>query len=78
MDVGRVCVKIAGREAGQKCVIVDWIDENFVIIDAPGVKRRRCNLRHLEPMESKIEIKQGATTKEVEKALKKAKISLGG
>ncbi|MGC8543565.1 MAG: KOW motif-containing protein, partial [Vulcanisaeta sp.] len=28
-DIGRVCVKVAGREAGRKCVIVDIKDENF-------------------------------------------------
>ena len=28
IEKGRVCVKIAGRESGKKCVIVDVIDEN--------------------------------------------------
>ncbi|HDJ97286.1 MAG TPA: 50S ribosomal protein L14e, partial [Thermofilum sp.] len=44
-DVGRICVKTMGREAGKKCVIVDIIDDNFVLITGPkaasGVKRRR-------------------------------------
>ena len=30
IEVGRVCVKISGREAGEKCEIVEIIDENFV------------------------------------------------
>mgnify|MGYP002512851281 CR=1 FL=1 len=30
IEVGRVCVKTAGREAGEKCAIVEIIDENFV------------------------------------------------
>ncbi|MEM3979819.1 MAG: KOW motif-containing protein, partial [Ignisphaera sp.] len=46
IEVGRICVKIAGREAGRKCVIVDIIDDNYVLIMGPksmnGVKRRRC------------------------------------
>jgi len=76
MDVGRVCVKLAGREAGKKCVIVDIVDRNFVLIDSPGVRRRRCNLRHLEPTDMRIDIKKGASITEIKKALKKAKISL--
>jgi len=74
LEVGRVCVKLAGREAGKKCVIVEKIDENFVIIDSPFVRRRRCNIRHLEPLDILVDIKEGADSKEVEKALRKAKL----
>ena len=76
IEVGRICVKIAGRESGRKCVIVDLIDENFVLITGPksltGVKRRRVNIRHIEPLEQKIEIKKGASDEEVLEAIKKA------
>ncbi|NPA24067.1 MAG: 50S ribosomal protein L14e [Crenarchaeota archaeon] len=75
-DVGRICVKTAGREAGRKCVIVDIIDQNFVLITGPrqltGVKRRRANIRHLEPTEHKIEIPKGASDEEVLKAIESA------
>ncbi|MEE0489981.1 KOW motif-containing protein, partial [Methanosphaera stadtmanae] len=43
IEKGRVCVKIAGRETGKKCVIVDVIDENFVEIVGNEVKNKRCN-----------------------------------
>ncbi|MBU4535135.1 50S ribosomal protein L14e [Methanobacterium alkalithermotolerans] len=56
IEVGRVCVKIAGREAGQKCVIVDIIDEKFVEVVGTSVKNRRCNINHLEPLEKTMEI----------------------
>jgi len=73
IEIGRICVKTHGREAGRKCVIVDIIDENFVLITGPrnltGVKRRRCNVDHLEPLEKKIEISKGASDEEVIKAL---------
>ncbi len=72
-EIGRVCVKLRGREAGRKCVIVDIIDENFVIIDG-DVKRRRCNIDHLEPLPIKLDIKQGASTEEVVKAMVEAGI----
>ncbi|MGP3667503.1 MAG: 50S ribosomal protein L14e [Candidatus Bathyarchaeota archaeon] len=75
-DVGRVCVKKVGREAGKKCVVVDIVDKNFVLITGPkeltGVKRRRVNVDHLEPLDLKINIKRGADDKEVAKALRKA------
>lgn len=75
MEIGRVYTKTAGRESGQKCVVVDVIDENFVLIDAPGVKRRRCNVRHLLPTNDLLEIKAGAKAKDIEKAFKDIKIS---
>lgn len=75
-DIGRICVKIAGREAGKKCVIVDIINENFVLVTGPksltGVKRRRANIKHLEPTNHKIVIKKGASDDEVIKALEEA------
>jgi len=75
-EVGRVCVKKAGREAGKKCVVVDVIDKNFVLVTGPkeltGVRRRRANVDHLEPLDLKINIKRGVDDKEVAKALRKA------
>jgi large subunit ribosomal protein L14e len=75
IEVGRICVKICGREAGKKCVIVDIIDKSFVLVTGPksvtGVKRRRANINHLEPLAEKIEIKREASDKEVIEALKK-------
>lgn len=69
-EIGRVCFKTVGRESGNRCVIVELIDDSFVLVDGPGVKRRRCNLKHLEPSENKVEISRGASTEEVERALK--------
>lgn len=68
-EIGRVCFKTVGRESGNKCVIVELIDDNFVVVDGPGVKRRRCNLKHLEPSEHKVEISRDASTEEVKRAL---------
>jgi large subunit ribosomal protein L14e len=57
IEVGRICMKISGREAGEKCVIVEIIDEKFVEVLGSTVKNRRCNIKHLEPLEQVIEIK---------------------
>jgi large subunit ribosomal protein L14e len=76
IEVGRICVKLSGREAGSKCVIVDVIDKSFVSVTGPkkvtGVKRRRANINHVEPIQDKIDIKRGASDEEVEEALKAA------
>ena len=72
MEVGRVCVKLAGRDAGQRCAIVDVLDQNFVLVSGPGVKRKRCNIMHLEPTKFKLEISNGATDEEVKRALEAA------
>lgn len=69
IDVGRICVKLAGREAGRKCVIADVIDKNFVLITGPkevsGVRRRRVNMNHIEPIDDKIEVDRGASDEEI-------------
>ncbi len=78
IEIGRVCVKIAGREAGKKCVVVDIIDENYVLVTGPkqltGVKRRRCNINHIEPLDKKIDIPKGASDEEVLKAIESANL----
>ena len=73
IEVGRVCVKIAGREALNKCVVVKVIDDKFVTIDGQ-VKRRKCNIAHLEPLNEKLDIKEAASTEEVKKAFGKLKV----
>ena len=67
-------MKVAGREAGRKCVIVDVMDKSFVLITGPktvtGIKRRRANVNHIEPLQDRVEIKRGAADEEVVETLK--------
>ena len=73
VEVGRICVKTAGRETGKKCVIVDVMDKSFALITGPkavtGVKRKRVNLSHIMPLEDRVELKRGASDDEVASAL---------
>ena len=71
IEVGRVCVKIAGREAGEKCVIVEVIDDKFVEVVGTNIKNRRCNIKHLEPVDQTIEIKSD-NVEEIKKELESA------
>ena len=69
-DVGRKCLKLKGREAGSRCVIVDVIDRNYVVIAGPEVRRRRVNMIHLEPLDETVKIRRGASDEEVAAALR--------
>ena len=75
IEVGRICVKTSGRETGMRCVIVEIIDKNFVLITGPksitGVKRRRANVNHIRPTEDTIKIRRGASDEDIAKALSK-------
>ncbi len=74
IEVGRVCRKIAGREAGRACVVVKVVSSNFVEITGPkeltGVRRRRINIKHLVPLPIKLEISEGASDDKVLNSLK--------
>ncbi len=69
MEIGTVCVKIAGRDAGLKCVVIEDLGKNLVLIDGQ-TRRRKCNVAHLEPLAQKIEISKGAAHDVVMKAFK--------
>ena len=73
LDVGRICVKKLGREAGRKCVVVDIIDKSFVLVTGPqalsGVKRRRANVNHLEPIAAKLKVTRQASDEDIIKAV---------
>jgi large subunit ribosomal protein L14e len=75
-EVGRVCMKIAGRETGKYCVVLKKVNDAFVEVTGPrmltGVKRRRANVDHLEPLPYTVEVKEGSPDEEVLQALEKA------
>jgi len=76
VEVGQICKKIAGREKGRYCVVVK-IDGKFAEIS--GIKkygmckRRRCNIKHLNPTKFKIQLK-GEKQEEVERSLSESGI----
>lgn len=81
LEIGRVCIKTAGREAGKACVVIDTIDDTYVMITGPKgltrVKRRKCNIAHLEPLEALLKLAKNAPDPEVEKLLKAEKVLEG-
>lgn len=75
MDIGRICYKLAGRESGKLCVIIDVKDKNNVLIDG-NVRRKLCNISHLEPTEIVLKIKKGISTSDLQEVMKKEKLSV--
>ncbi len=69
IKVGRICVKLAGRDAGKKCVIIDVLDKNYVLIDG-ATRRRKCNVNHLLALSDTVEIQKNASHEDVAAALK--------
>lgn len=70
VEIGQLALKIAGRDAANFCVVVDKIDSTYVLIDG-NVRRKKCNIRHLEFLDKKLDIKKNASTEEVKKELEK-------
>ncbi len=56
IETGRVCIKTVGREAGEKCIVVSVDDSKNVTIVGKNVKKRKCNISHLEPTNQKIDV----------------------
>ena len=75
IEIGRLCVKTAGRDARRKCVIIDIVDNNYVLIDG-DVRRKKCNIKHLEPLNKTLDIKKGAAHEEVIHEFKKINIKI--
>ncbi len=75
IEIGRVCIKIAGRDAGNTAIVVEVIDDKYVLIDG-NVRRRKCNISHLEPIDDVLKIKKGASTADIRKAMTVAKIKI--
>ena len=56
IQVGRVCIKTKGRDAGEQVVVTKVIDGNFVVVrsKARKNKERKCAILHLEPTETVV------------------------
>lgn len=58
LDVGRVCIKKFGRDAGDRAVITGVEENGFVrIVTERRNKERRCNPRHLEFLNQIVDVK---------------------
>lgn len=61
LETGRVCIKKYGRDAGSRAVVTKVHENGFVsIITAVRQRERRCNPRHLEFLNEKVDINDKA------------------
>lgn len=66
IEVGRVCIKKYGRDAGSKAVITKVIDRSFVnVVTSTRQKERKCNIKHLEPLAEKVDASNKEKLKKV-------------
>jgi len=70
IEIGRIVIKLAGRDAGREAAVVDILEDNYVLIDG-NVRRRKCNILHLEPTSKSIKLKKGASHETVKKEFEK-------
>lgn len=74
-NLGRVCVKLAGRDAGKYCVVVDELQDGRVLIEGQ-TRRRSVNPDHLEPTKQVVDVAKEASFEDVQKALESIDIKV--
>ncbi len=74
-EIGRLVIKIAGRDAGTVGVVVDKVDDKTVLIDG-NMRRKKCNIKHLEPLKDVLKVKKGASTADVHKLMSAAGVKV--
>lgn len=68
VNAGQVALKIAGRDAGKLAVVVEVVDNNYVLIDGE-TRRRKCNVKHLEFLGKEVKVSKDMNSKEIVKNL---------
>lgn len=68
IEIGRVCIKTAGRDSGELAVVLTDSQNNLVLVDG-NVRRKKCNVKHLEPTSKLLELKEEASTADVLNAM---------
>ena len=72
IERGSVCIKTSGREAGERAVVLEVVDENFAVIEGPKIRKRKCNIAHLFPTGEKISVSKNVSAKELAEHLKRS------
>lgn len=56
IEVGRICVKKFGRDAGDRAIVMKVLSDKFVnIMTSSRPKARKCNVAHLEFLSEKVD-----------------------
>lgn len=68
-QIGQVCEKLSGKERGSICVVISIEGNNLVTIDG-NVRRRKCNVQHLKPLNKILSIKANEKTDKIKELMK--------
>ncbi|KAK4742983.1 hypothetical protein SAY87_000984 [Trapa incisa] len=74
VEIGRVALVNYGKEYGRLVVIVDVIDQNRALIDAPDMVRTQINFKRLSLTDIKIDINRVPKKKALVQAMKEADV----
>ncbi|KAL1294682.1 hypothetical protein HN51_055474 [Arachis hypogaea] len=74
IEIGRVALINYGKEHGRLVVIVDVIDQNRALVDAPDMVRSQVNFKRLSLTDLKVDIKRVPKKKELIKAMEDADV----
>ncbi|XP_073156549.1 large ribosomal subunit protein eL14z [Henckelia pumila] len=74
VEIGRVALVNYGKDYGRLVVIVDVIDQNRALVDAPDMVRCQMNFKRLSLTDIKIDIKRGPKKKTLVAAMEAADV----
>ncbi|CAJ1976454.1 unnamed protein product [Sphenostylis stenocarpa] len=74
VEIGRIALVNYGKEYGKLVVIVDVIDQNRALVDAPDMVRSQVNFKRLSLTDIKIDIKRVPKKKDLVKAMEAADV----
>ncbi|KAH7522071.1 hypothetical protein FEM48_Zijuj07G0098800 [Ziziphus jujuba var. spinosa] len=74
VEIGRVALVNYGNDYGKLVVIVDVIDQNRALVDAPDMVRSQMNFKRLSLTDIKIDIKRVPKKKELLAAMEAADV----
>ncbi|KAF5752401.1 60S ribosomal protein L14-1 [Tripterygium wilfordii] len=74
VEIGRVALVNYGKDYGRLVVIVDVLDQNRALVDAPDMVRTQVNFKRLSLTDIKIEINRVPKKKNLIDAMEKADV----
>uniref|UniRef100_A0A2P2LFD2 Large ribosomal subunit protein eL14 domain-containing protein n=2 Tax=Rhizophora mucronata TaxID=61149 RepID=A0A2P2LFD2_RHIMU len=74
VEIGRVALINYGKDYGKLVVIVDVVDQNRALVDAPDMVRSQMNLKRLSLTDIKIDINRVPKKKNLIEAMEKADV----
>ncbi|KAK3417288.1 hypothetical protein EUGRSUZ_H03028 [Eucalyptus grandis] len=74
IEIGRVALINYGKDYGRLVVIVDVVDQNRALVDAPDMVRSQMNFKRLSLTDIKIDIKRVPRKSTLIKAMQEADV----